>query len=97
MVYFNLDFYILLQDKLAASQGVTLMNITFPDNAGIGKRRIRAFLFLIAACALSILYVFTENIYAAKLTVYTYNPITLYILTFAAASNKTKGEFNKWI
>ena len=62
------------------------MNITFPDNAGIGKRRIRAFLFLIAACALSVLYVFTENIYAAKLTVYTYNPITLYILTFAAAS-----------
>jgi hypothetical protein len=62
------------------------MNITFPDNAGIGKRRIRTLLFLIAACALSVLYVFTENIYAAKLPVYTYNPITLYILTFAAAS-----------
>ncbi len=62
------------------------MNISFPDTVNIGKRLVRAILLLLAACALSVFYVFIENVYAPRLTMYTYNPITLYILTFSASS-----------
>ena len=62
------------------------MNISFPDDKGIGKRRVRAILLLLGACALSIFYIFVENIYAPRLTIYSYNPITLYILTYMASA-----------
>ena len=62
------------------------MNISFPDTANIGKRRLRAILLFIAACALSIFYVFTENVYTTHTSLYTYNPITLYILIFSSSS-----------
>jgi hypothetical protein len=62
------------------------MNIYFPDSLGIGKRTTRAILFVLLSCVLSIFYVFMENVYAPKLSVYAYNPITLYALTFLASS-----------
>lgn len=62
------------------------MNIYFPDSSSIGKRTTRAILFVLLSCALSILCVFIENIYAPKLSAYTYNPMTLYALTFSASS-----------
>jgi len=58
------------------------MNVYFPDTANIGKRNTRAILFLFLSCIISIFYIFAENIYAPKLTVYVYNPITLYVVTF---------------
>ena len=62
------------------------MNIYFPDNTSIGKRTTRAILFALLSCVLSVFCVFMENIYVPRLSVYSYNPITLYALTFLAGT-----------
>ena len=62
------------------------MNIYFPDSLGIGKRTTRAILFVLLSCVLNVFCVFMENVYAPKLSVYNYNPITLYAITFSVGS-----------
>ena len=62
------------------------MNIYFPDSTNIGKRTTRAILFVLLSCVLSVFCVFMENVYAPKLSVYTYNPVTLYALTFSVST-----------
>lgn len=62
------------------------MNIYFPDSTNIGKRTTRAILFTLLSCALSVFCVFMENVYAPKLSVYAYNPVTMYTLALLVSS-----------